>query len=196
MLSKSSAIEQAMTRYRDPLLRSAIDLQGRIYGIVETGYMERHLLSEDIEMARYAKTSTLFRLAEYFGWVEILRRGVQFLDFGDQDRGRELTILLHRVGFTFANTHRFPSAAFRLFRDEQRAIGEVVLEPLPDDPRRYRCIGYAQFTERLEEDPNFSRWFIRLAADMEAMVNPSPGYMDRLAAVHNIEDYRKLNSKK
>jgi len=186
MLDRSNAIEEAMSKYRDPLLRSAIDLQGRIYGLIESDYMGRHLRSDDIEMGQYAKTSTLYRLAEYFGWVEILRRGVQFLDFGDQARGRDLTILLHRIGFAFANTHRFPDAAFRLFRDEQRAVGEVVLEPLPGDPRGYRCIGYTQFVERLETDPNFSRWFNRLIHDMEAMMDPAPGYMDRLAAVHNI----------
>ena len=185
-LQRSTAAEEVMSRFRDPLLRASIDLQGRIYSIVATDYIRRHINSDDPELARYAKSSTLFRLAEYFGWLEVLRRGLQFLDFGNEDKGRELNILLHRVGFAFANRHRFPDSTFRLFRDEQRAIGELVLEALPGDSRGYRCIGYAQFVEKFENDASFSRWFNRLVSDMEDMADPGPGCMDRLAAVNNL----------
>lgn len=185
-LDRSAAIGEVMSRFRDPLLRATIDLQGRIYSIVATDYIGRHFKGDDPELARYARNSTLFRLAEYFGWLEVLRRGVQFLDFGNQDSGRELNVLLHRIGFAFANRHRFPNSTFRLFRDEQRAIGELVLDTLPGDSRGYRCIGYARFVDTFEGDATFSRWFDRLVSDIEAMVDPSPGCMDRLAVVNNL----------
>ena len=185
-LDRGTAAEEVMSRFRDPLLRASIDLQGRIYSIVATDYIRRHIKSDDPELARYAKNSTLFRLAEYFGWLEVLRRGVQFLDFGNQDKGRELNILLHRIGFAFANRHRFPDSTFRLFRDEQRAIGELVLEALPGDSRGYRCMGYARFVEQFESDTSFSRWFDRLVVDIETMADPGPGCMDRLAIVNNL----------
>jgi hypothetical protein len=185
-LDRSDAAEEIMSRYRDPLLRSIIDLQGRIYSIVELDFMQRHLGSGDAEQIGYARASTLFRLAEYFGWVEILRIGVQFLDLGDQTRSRELAALLHQISLAFANTHEFPDAAFRLFRDEQRGVGELVIESLPGDPRAYHCIGYTQFVQRLEDDPNFSRWFARLGTEIGAMVNPPDGYLDRLIEIHNI----------
>jgi hypothetical protein len=92
-LDKSEAAEQITSKYRDPLLRCVIDLQGRIYSIVKLDFMQRHLGSDDSEQVQYAKTSTLFRLAEYFGWIEILRIGIQFLDLGDQARSRQLTAL-------------------------------------------------------------------------------------------------------
>jgi hypothetical protein len=183
---RSTAVEEVMSRFRDPLTRASIDLQGRIYSIVATDYIPRHVNSDDPELARYARNSTLFRLAEYFGWLEVLRRGVQFLDFGNQEKGRELNILLHRIGFAFANRHRFPNSTFRLFRDEQRAIGELVLEAIPGDSRGYRCMGYARFVERFEGDSSFSRWFDRLVADIGTMADPSPGCMDRLAVVNNL----------
>jgi hypothetical protein len=184
-LTKSDAVEEIMSKYRDPLLRSVIDLQGRIYSIVELDFMQRHLGSGDAGQAKYAKTSTLFRLAEYFGWVEILRAGVQFLDLGDQVRSRELAALLYEVGLAFANTQRFPNAAFRLFRDEQRALGELVIEPLSGDSRSFHCIGYTQFVQRLENDQNFSIWFARLATEVDSMVDPPSGYLDRLIEIHN-----------
>ncbi|HTW04919.1 MAG TPA: hypothetical protein VMF87_31800 [Streptosporangiaceae bacterium] len=184
-LDRSDAVEEVMSRYRDPLLRSAIDLQGRVYSIVQLDFMQRHLGSGDPEQIMYAKTSTLFRLAEYFGWVEILRRGVQFLDLGDQARSRSLTEISQQISLAFANTHEFPSSAFRLFRDEQRAVGELVIEPVPGDPRAYHCIGYTQFVTRLEGDPAFSRWFTRLATEIDSMIKPPDCYLDRLTEVHD-----------
>lgn len=179
-VSRTESIEEIMSKYRNPLLRSTNDLQGRIQSIIKTDFMKRHLSSEDAEQREYARTSTLFRLAEYFGWVEILRRGVQFLDLGDQERSQKLEALLEEIRFAFANTHRFPSAAFRLFRDEQRAIGELVLESLTSDPRGYQCMGYAQFVNKLEVEPNFARWFKRLSGEMSPLSDPPPGYLDRL----------------
>ncbi len=185
-LDKSEAAEQITSKYRDPLLRCVIDLQGRIYSIVKLDFMQRHLGSSDSEQVQYAKTSTLFRLAEYFGWIEILRIGIQFLDLGDQARSRQLTALSHEVGLAFANTQEFPTSAFRLFRDEQRALGELVIESLQGDPRGYHCIGYTEFVRRLENDAAFSRWFTRLANEIDSMSNPSAGYLDRLVKIHNI----------
>lgn len=179
------AIEELMARYRNPLLRSAIDLQGRIYSIMELDFIKRHLENDDAEWADYAKTSTLFRIAEFFGWIEILRRGVQFLNLGDQGRSRELSALLQQISLTFANTHQFPNSAFRLFRDEQRAIGELVVEALPGDQRGYQCMGYAQFADCLDREPAFSRWFSRLGGEMNLMIDPLPGCMDRLTSVHS-----------
>lgn len=186
VLDKRDAADEIMSRYRDPLLRSIIDLQGRIYSIVKLDFMQRHLGSGDPEQFEYAKTSTLFRLAEYFGWVEILRMGVQFLDLGDQARSRELAGLSHEASLAFANTHKFPNAAFRLFRDEQRAVGELVIELLPGDSRTYHCIGYTQFVQRLQDDSAFSRWFARLSAEIDSMIKPPSGYLDRLIEVHNV----------
>lgn len=183
--SRTTVIEELMARYRNPLLRSAIDLQGRIHSILKVDFVERHMKSNDPEWGEYAKTSTLFRVAEYFGWIEILRRGVQFLDVGDQARSRELMELQQRISLAFANTHQFPNAAFRLFRDEQRAIGELILEPLQGDQRGYQCMGYAQFVEHLGAEPRFARWFTRLGDEMALMTDPRPGYMDRIASVND-----------
>jgi hypothetical protein len=182
--SRKSALHDATERYRSPLLRAAIDLDGRLYSIVQLDFMKRHLTSKEPSEREYATTSTIFRLAEYFGWVEVLRRGVQFLDLGDEVRSQELTRLLHEVSLCFANSHEFPDAALRIFRDEQRAIGELMLDPVHGDPRGYQCIGYAAFSTKLSADPSFVRWFARLGEQIRVMADSPPEFLDRLVQLH------------
>ena len=69
-----------MSRYREPLLRAASDLQSRIYDIVGQKFLACHLQQGGPADQEYACRNTMFVFAEYLGWVEILRRGVQFLD--------------------------------------------------------------------------------------------------------------------
>jgi hypothetical protein len=105
---------------------------------------------------------------------------------GDDRRTRELNGYLARVSRTFADTtQRHHGGAFRLFRDEQRAVGEVMLEPVDGEPRRYQCIGYAAFATRLETDPGFARWFQRLSDEAVTLADPAPGQLDRLIDVQH-----------
>jgi len=174
-------VEEVMRRYREPILRAAYDLQSRIYNIEVTGFMRRHFLEGDPDERVYARTNTLFVLAEYLGWVEILRRDVQFLDLSDAPRNLELVERLDRVAETLANTAWFPDAGFRLYRGEQRAIGELMIEPAQTGSgRTYQCIGYVSFIERLEHDPVYQRWFGRLGSEMERIAKPAPQFLDRM----------------
>jgi hypothetical protein len=86
---KTLRLEQVVSRYRDPLLGAAFDLQSRIYNILILGF-SGYLSSGDEGEKSYAVNSTLFLIAQYFGWTEALRRGVQFLDLGEVERSREL----------------------------------------------------------------------------------------------------------
>lgn len=183
-LGRREASEDLVRRYREPLLLAAFDLQARICNIVQDDFLGRHLGSADPAEQQYARASTLYRVGDYFGWTEILRRGLQFLDLGDDRRTRELAGLLAQVSRTFSDTGLYPAGAFRLFRDEQRALGEIMLEPAAGE-RQYQCIGYATFTERLEADPAFARWFGRLGSDAVALAAPAPGQLDRLISVQH-----------
>ena len=179
-LDRQEASEDLVRRYREPLLLAAFDLQARIHNIVESGFVARHMGSADLEEHHYARTSTLYRIGDYFGWIEVLRSGMQFLDLGEEGRTHELVERLDLVSHTFSNTQWFPSSVFRLFRDEQRALGEVMLEPIEGELRRYQCIGYATFVERLEENSGFARWFERLSTEIDRLVDPAPGQLDRM----------------
>ena len=183
---REDGVEEIAGRYREPLLHAAFDLQSRLYNIVALGFFDRHHESGDPEEWQYARDSTLFRLGQYFAWAEILRRNIQYLDLGSAERTRELTKRLDTVSHAFANTEWYSRTnIMRLFRDEQRAIGECLVETAAEDPRGQRCLGYVQFVERLENDTSFSRWFGRLSREIDSLSHPSSQRLDRLMRVQH-----------
>jgi len=127
--SKEELVEEVMSRYREPLLRAAFDLQSRIYNIVGQGFLHRYLQLGDPANQEYACRNTVFVVAEYLGWVEILRRGVQFLDLGDVRRNQLLVERLEAIGTILSTDRQFQGAVPRMFRGEQRAVGELMMQP-------------------------------------------------------------------
>ena len=67
--------EDVLATYREPLAASAFDLQSRNYNILRLDFFDKWANGRGRTDA--AIESTLFRLAQYFGWSEILRRKIQ-----------------------------------------------------------------------------------------------------------------------
>jgi hypothetical protein len=178
-----------MIRYRDPLLWAAFDLNSRIYNLLTQdfiAYWHRGSLPHrsDQERHAYITRSTLFVVAEYLGWSEAVRRNIQFLDLGSQARNRRLMELLFQIQKTFAaDVMRDPR--FCLFRSDQRAIGELMMVESNQEVGSDRCIGYATFCTRLDEDPAFAVWFASLEEDVEAFANRPNIKSDRLVRLQN-----------
>jgi hypothetical protein len=127
----------------------------------------------------------MFVFAEYLGWVEILRRGVQFLDLGDVERNRQLVDRLGAISTVLLSDWQRDST-FQVYRGQQRAIGELMMDPaIQGEGSPRQCIGYAAFVSRLEQEPPFGRWFERLESDVRQLASdPSPRY-DRLVALQH-----------
>jgi hypothetical protein len=184
-VSKAARLEEVMSRYRDPLLSAAFELQSRIYNLVRGGFAS-YLRTGDEGEKSYTVNSTLFVIAQYLAWTEALRRGVQFLDLGDVERSRELADHLERIRATFSTDTVF-RGPFRIFRTEQRAIGEIMLEPSPvgqSDDVPWQCTGYAAFCLSIERDQTFASWFTRLDQEVRAFASRKPSG-ERLAALQN-----------
>jgi hypothetical protein len=172
-----------MSRYRDPLLRSAIDLQSRLYNIHQNRFLER-FYRESASAQNYALHNTLYVMAEYLGWVEILRREIQFLDLGDLERNRRLSELLASINQAFGGYKL--GTSFRLFNGEQRAIGEIMTVPRSSDEGiGYDCIGYATFVKKLVNDPEFANWFAKLRNDIDAIATKPEIDLGRLVLIHS-----------
>ncbi|TCK25288.1 hypothetical protein [Pseudonocardia endophytica] len=143
--------------YRNPLLRAAYDLQSRIWNM-HGGFRGRGDTEHD-----YFVTNTLYVIAEFFGWLEIVRRELQFLDLADEQETGALKAELDRIQGTFASTSRRRRDDFYVYRGQQRAIGELMIvelaEPRPTGVRS-TCLGYAAFVDRLDS-PAFVRWLAR-----------------------------------
>lgn len=180
--SREAQTAALMSKYRNPLLRSATDLQSRLYNIHQQNFLKR-FYHQSPSAQNYAINNTLYVVAEYFGWVEILRREVQFLDLGDLELNRRLSELLVNINQAFA--HYKPKGAFQLHNGDQRAIGEIMTVPRPGSEMiGYDCIGYATFVKKMG-DPEFAGWFAKLKDDIDTMGNAPKIDAERLVLIHS-----------
>jgi hypothetical protein len=180
------AAEQLAVRFREPLLHAVFNLETRIYNIIELGFFARFLAPDSSEEDReYAVLNTLYVVGQFFCWCEILRRDSQFVDPRNDERNREVMRTLEAVRDTFSDSITVNERCFRLFRGEQRALGEVMLAPAVDPhpgAPRWECMGYAAFLRALD-DPQTGRWFRRLRADIEVLAQDMRGHDVRLRLI-------------
>lgn len=185
----SDQATKTLRLYRDPLLRAAFDLQSRLYNIAARGFLSRYWIDGNEEQRFYARWSTLWLFGQYLGWVEILRREVQYLDLGSRTANRRLQRRLNEVSAALASDSRGGKDSFIIFRSDQRAIGEfMVVERPSQTEHRPDCMGYSEFNETLatlEAETASSRsassaqtsvvisWAERFARDLEATAETS-----------------------
>jgi hypothetical protein len=169
------------------LLRSAFDLQSRLWNIVCAGFLEVYYARGEASERSYAVENTLYVIGEFFAWIEIIRREVQFLDLGAEETSKQLIDQIDEIRGTFSRDELSP--VFKVFRGDQRAIGEIMSIPLagvsdPEGPRS-EAIGYASFVER-RKDPDFSFWFGDLVNDIEDRLIGDPRlHGERLVATQH-----------
>lgn len=161
--------DQVISQYSEPLARAAYDLQSRIYNISQQGLMRAASIPAD-----YRRLSTLWILGQFLAWIEIVRREVQVIDFGDVHRTSRLQHHLFAVVAVLASDAT-PADDFRVFRADQRAIGELmVVERTIGGQQRSDSLGYGDFVRRMESDPAFARWFADLDASVGRLVRGGP----------------------
>lgn len=184
--STESRLRELVSRYQNPLLSSAFELQSRLSNIL-IGNFDVYIHSDDHQI--YAVDSTLFVIAQYLGWAEALREGIQFLDLGDAKRNQGLAEHLETIRHTLATDREFTTPCFRIFRVDQRAIGELMLENAkPDDQSadiRWHCMGYASFCSKRKDNDDFNSWFAQLDYDVRQLASNSDPARPRLVALQN-----------
>ncbi len=183
-----------MGRYRDALLWSAFDLQSRIYNILHgfdvsrrpgrRGFMGAFLVDGTEQQANYVRRSTAFVFAEYLGWVEIFRRDLQFLDLGDSKSNRQTMFLIATVSETLSAAVMSETECFRIFRADQRAIGELMIDP-GSKPGERRCLGYAAFCAMLASGGAPAEWVQELISHVELAALEPDKAQDRLTRLQH-----------
>jgi hypothetical protein len=186
--STESRLKEVVSRYQNPLLSGAYELQSRLYNILKGDFAD-YIRSDDQQNQTYAVNSTLFVLAQYLAWAEALREGIQFLDLGDAKRNQGLAEHLENIRHTLATDRDFTSSCFRIFRVDQRAIGELMLEEAKLDDQssdiRWHCTGYASFCSNRKENDDYTTWFTRLDHDVRQLASNIDSARPRLAALQN-----------
>jgi hypothetical protein len=149
--------EEVISRYREPLASAAFDLQSRLRNILDKGFLT--YLSGSKERREEALSSTLFRLAQYFGWAEALRQGIQFLDFNEPERSREVRKATGDVARLWATDKYGPD--LMIWYEAQRAIGELMLV---ERDEFFSVIGFARFSREVDR---FQPWLGEFKAALE-----------------------------
>jgi hypothetical protein len=137
--AQEAEAEEVLTRYREPLVAVSYDLQRRLYNILARSFL-RVYLKPGNEREDEAVESTLYRVGQYLGWTEILRRDIHFLKFREAHETRAVAELQAEIGHTFASDGY--GHDFMLWQDEQRAIGELMIVR---ENGSLHCLGYASF---------------------------------------------------
>jgi hypothetical protein len=187
------AAQRVLDEYREVLLDVAQTLQARLYNIVELNYFSRYLHCGDPTEERYARDYTVYALAEYLCWVEIVRREAPFLNVDASSDRRRWTgnSLAFIAGAQLTiQSDRYP-LPFRVFRGAQRAIAEVMTVPATGRAgARFEPMGFATFCQRLDTDPTFASWFERLRfADIDAIAAGGVAVNQRLVTLtHDMVD--------
>jgi hypothetical protein len=171
---------KAARRYYEPLLRSAYDLQSRLYNILMTDFVGRYLRGGSGRRQQYALCNTVFLMAQYFAWTEIIRTAIQFVDLGDNEQTRRLARLQSRI-FELFTTHEF-EPLFQVFAGEQRALGERMIRQGESGPE---CIGYGAFLEQSNGEGGFHPIATYIMGDLEALEDQPLVAKRRLTEVQN-----------
>lgn len=167
---------QQISRFSEPLARSAYDLQSRIYNILRKGFVKVYLVDGNARERAYAIDNTVYLIAQNLCWTELVRREVQFIDLGRAKRTRRLLHLQDTLySFWSTDTH---SARLRLFAGEQRALGEALIAR-----DRAECIGYGLFLDTFP--PGANPLVDALRVDVAGLGAGLPDATDRLSEVHH-----------
>jgi hypothetical protein len=187
-IERLSAAEELAIRFREPLLYAIFNLETRIYNIVELDFFGRFLGKNNKDSEKeYAVLNTMYVFAQFFCWAEIMRREAQFIDPRNDRRNRAYRDGLEAVYDTIADSINIQEKCFRLFRGEQRALGEVMLVSTeaskPGFPR-WGCMTYPSFVHSLD-DEQMARWFRSLREDIDELHKDARNHDGRLRLIHH-----------
>jgi hypothetical protein len=176
-------------RYRVSMLLAAFDLQARLYNIGRQHFLSIFLTNGSSSEAEYARFNTVYLIAQYLCWAEVLRREGRLLAPLKRGSDRDIVAAMEAVRYEMADRLSNHDPVLQILRGNQRAIGEVMLittkQPGQKGPR-WDCIGYAAFVQALAEDQAvISRWLRPLIDDIDVLAANSDTRIARIIAVQH-----------
>jgi hypothetical protein len=173
------AAQQQLDRYREPLRNAANDLHHRIGNIGREDSVHAYLGDPDPRLRDLTLKATLYRFASYWGVVEALYRDVSELKFENDTSTKAVSDLLTKIGKAFASDSS--GRELMMWREEQRAVGELMHAPAGAPGALVRVIGFSTFAECY--DAVFARWFEVFARDVQCIRSPATLQASRLVQI-------------
>lgn len=156
--SKRERIRQEIVRWANPILGTVEDLEYRLKNILQNGGY-RALSNECDGMLNpnwsisysYYMNSTLYLFGQYFAWIQMLNKELNFEIFQSQNEKDEFFKAIYKVSDSLG---KFPANVpcsgkdTQVFKLQQRTIGEIMIDPENNQPR---CMNYSDFLVKLNE---------------------------------------------
>jgi hypothetical protein len=165
-------------RHLDSLAFAAEELANRIDNILGGEFLDAYAQGPH---GREAVMSSLFRFAQYFGWSEILRRYMRDPDPRHVERMERIEGFQNAVKQAFS-TDEYGAGGFMVWREAQRAVGELMITREDDVLDTKGVAGFASEFER------FRPWMSRMEALMTTGQSSDwePGERKRLSDVREL----------
>ena len=107
----------------------------------------------------------------------------QFLDLGNSKTNQQIMFALTKISRTIGAASLTDTECFRIFRADQRALGELMIEP-DSKPGERRCMGYATFCSKLT-DEGYAEWGQELLNHVELAALQPALARDRLTKLQH-----------
>ncbi|KAF8178393.1 hypothetical protein K438DRAFT_1605168 [Mycena galopus ATCC 62051] len=160
--SRLTEIRQARTlhfKYHNPILLSAHELQGRFYNIASNNlyfFRPRH---DD-----YVIRHTIYLIGQYFAWLAILQKEVQFLAFDRSQDAIAFRDRSHAIREAFSSSHPKYGTELIVWAGYQTAIGEIMIRK--EEGGQRMCMTYPEFCSEWDNREEFRNWFQAIEADL------------------------------
>jgi len=175
---KLAEIKIKNSKYRDPLINAAYDLQCRIYKIYTYDIILNAIKKNDKREIDYLTYNTIYIICQFFAWREIIRVEIGFLYSNDDSTRLRISQILDDIYAVWQKDEFGPK--LRVFSGEQRAIGEKMSRVTNEG---LKCMGYAEFKNVAESG---SVPFISdMITDVTTVSNSDSKCMNRLVCMHN-----------
>lgn len=178
--------QREVSKFSEPLARSAYDLQSRIYNIIKRDFMVVYLTKGKERQRTYAVNNTVYVLAQYFCYVELARTELKFIDLGENKKTLDFQTLQDNISKIWLEDHYPPP--LMIFAGEQRAVGEALIV---EHNGVKDCMGYGEFLKIFT--PGSNSLIDALREDIETMKDGTGEVHVRLVeAQHALIDLLKL----
>jgi len=168
-LKEKKTLAKVSKKYKDPILLSSAELLRRIIDYIDnyemmSKYSTINVLfdksekmtsnyANDLYFQKYKLTSTLYRFCSFFGWLELYRQEITFLDSHSKSKSSEALNIISRIREAIADGQLNDNDDWEnwhdtlIFREELRSIGEGMIENSKD---QRIVLGYGKFQSMIK----------------------------------------------
>jgi len=179
-------------KYTSPILLSAQSLRDRLENIIKNieSIEKQNWLPAEGGQNYYYK-STLFVVGQFFGWVQILRRNIVYLDFAVTKETQKFERFLNLIENGFTNPALYEQAKTGLpHQSQDKWVFKYILQSLgalmvTHDEQGHRAIDYVAFCKLYEssDGDDFRSWFSHLEEIFKGL-NANDVRFKRIIAIH------------